>query len=159
MSIGKPDSLILQSLRDGLAMSALKLFVRRTHIRGGIDIKKRRIQATIGISLLLLVIMLLTAYASDVANRYYGPERYKPKNPQEVEILWKKPNRDFVVIADFQSRGESPEAIRKKAAQIGADAVIISILGGLYSYDEEWADNDRYSDTYNRITGTAIKYK
>ena len=103
--------------------------------------------------------MLLTACASDVANRYYGHERYKPKNPQDVEILWKKPNRDFVVIADFQSRGESPEAIRKKAAQIGADAVIISILGGLYSYDEEWADNDRYSDTYNRITGTAIKYK
>jgi len=103
--------------------------------------------------------MLLTACAIDVANRYYGTERYKSKDPQEVELLWKKPNRDFIVIADFQSRGESPEAIRKKAAQIGADAVIVSILGGFYSYAEQWAGDDRYSDTYSRITGTAIKYK
>ena len=43
------------------------------------------------------------------------------------------------MIADFQSRGESPEAVRKKAADIGADAVIISILGGYYSRSEEWA--------------------
>ena len=109
--------------------------------------------------LLLLFVIFISACAIDAANRYYGTVRYKPKDPQEVEILWKKPNRDFVVIADFQSRGESPEAIRKKAAQIGADAVIVSILGGFYSYDEQWAGNDRYSDTYSRITGTAIKYK
>ena len=109
--------------------------------------------------LLLLFVMFLVACATDVANRYYGTVRYEPKDPKEVEILWKKPNRDFVIIADFQSRGESPEAIRKKAAKIGADAVIVSILGGLYSHGEEWAGNDRHKDTYSRITGTAIKYK
>jgi len=119
---------------------------------------KRSVQPTIRISLLLFL-MFMTACASDVANRYYGTERYEPKDPKEVEILWKKPNRDFVIIADFQSRNESPEAIRKKAAQIGADAVIVSILGGYYSRNEEWAGNDRYKDTYTRITGTAIKYK
>ena len=109
--------------------------------------------------LLLLLVMFLAACATDVANRYYGTEKYKPKEPQDVEILWKKPDRDFFVIADFQSRGESPEAIREKAAKIGADAVIVSILGGLYSTSEQWAGDDRYSDTYSRITGTAIKYK
>lgn len=119
---------------------------------------KISVQPTIRISLLLFL-MFMTACATDVANRYYGTVRYEPKDPKEVEILWKKPNRDFVVIADFQSRGESPEAIRKKAAQIGADAVIVSILGGYYSYGEEWAGNDRYKATYSRIIGTAIKYK
>ena len=119
---------------------------------------ERNVQATIRISLLLFL-MFITACATDVANRYYGTMRYEPKDPKEVEILWKKPNRDFVVIADFQSRNESPEAIRKKAAKIGADAVIVSILGGHYSYSEEWAGSDRYKKTYSRITGTAIKYK
>lgn len=107
----------------------------------------------------LLIIVLLTSCATDVANRYYGTVKYQPKDPQEVEILWQKPNKDFLVIADFQSRGESPEAIREKAAQIGADAVIVTILGGFYSNNEEWAGKDRYKSTYSRITGTAIKYK
>jgi hypothetical protein len=102
---------------------------------------------------------MLVACATDVANRYYGTVKYPPKDPSEVELLWRRPPRDFVVIADFQSRGESPEAIRRKAADIGADAVIIAILGGYYSKSEEWAGSDRYADTYSRITGTAIKYK
>jgi hypothetical protein len=109
--------------------------------------------------LFLLSAMFLAACATDVANRYYGTKKYKAKEPQEVEILWKKPDRYFFVIADFQSRGESPEAIRKKAAKIGADAVIVAILGGYYSHDEQWADEDRHSNTYSRITGTAIIYK
>ena len=119
---------------------------------------KRRMKTIIGLSL-LSSIMLLTSCATDVANRYYGTVRYPPKNLQEVEILWQKPTRDFFVIADFQSRGEGPEAIREKAAQIGADAVIISILGGYYSRSEEWASYDSQGNTYSRITGTAIKYK
>lgn len=74
-------------------------------------------------------------------------------------MLWQRPAREFVVIADFQSRGESPKAMRKRAAKIGADAVIVAILGGLYETREQWAGNDRQSNTYSRITGTAIKYK
>jgi hypothetical protein len=85
--------------------------------------------------------------------------KYPPRDPAEVELLWQRPTKDFVVIADFQSRGESPEAVRKKAAEIGADAVIISILGGYYSRSEEWAGTDRNATTYSRITGTAIRYK
>ncbi|MBE0544652.1 MAG: hypothetical protein IH623_25205 [Verrucomicrobia bacterium] len=108
---------------------------------------------------LLVLASLLAGCATDVANRYYSAEKYPAKDPKEVELLWERPSREFTVIADFQSRGESPEAVRKKAAQIGADAVIISILGGLYNTSEQWAGSDSQGHTYSRITGTAIKYK
>lgn len=107
----------------------------------------------------LLVASLLGGCATDVANRYYAAEQYPPKDSKEVELLWHRPSREFIVIADFQSRGESPEAMRKRAAQIGADAVIVTILGGYYYRGEEWAGEDSQANTYSRITGTAIKYK
>jgi hypothetical protein len=108
---------------------------------------------------IILLLVALSGCARDVANRYYGGPTYPAKDSREVEILWRAPARDYVVIADFQSRGETPEDIREKAAKIGADAVIISILGGHYSRAEEWAAADRYQNTYSRITGTAVKYK
>lgn len=76
-----------------------------------------------------------------------------------MSILWERPTREFEVIADFQSRGESPEDLQEKAAAIGADAVIISVLGGHYSTSEQWAGNDRHSKSYSRITGTAIRFR
>lgn len=106
---------------------------------------------------IVLLCIFVTACASDVANRYYGTVKYPPKDPADVQLLRQSPTKDYVVIADFQSRGESPEAIRKKAADVGADAVIISILGGRYSRSEEWAGSE--ATTYSRITGTAIRYK
>jgi hypothetical protein len=109
--------------------------------------------------LLYSILLVIGGCATDVANRYYGNQRYAPKDPKEVELLWQRPNREFVVIADFQSRGESPEAMRKRAAEIGADAVIVAILGGYYHTGDEWAGKDSQGKTYTRITGTAIKYK
>lgn len=102
--------------------------------------------------------LLTSGCASDVANRYYAAQRLPPRPLTEVQILWQKPARSFTVLADFQSRGESPEDMRKKGAGIGADAVIVSLLGGNYSLKEEWADKDRQSHTYSRITATAIKF-
>src|ERR1700712_5769558 len=96
--------------------------------------------------------------ASDVANRYYASERLAPRPITEVQVLWGKPTQPFSVLADFQSRGESPDDMRKKGADIGADAVIVSLLGGQYSKSEEGADKDRYSTTYSRITATAIRF-
>ncbi|MCX5727113.1 MAG: hypothetical protein NT030_08145 [Candidatus Saganbacteria bacterium] len=121
----------------------------------GIDSK----HPTSGITILLLGMILLSSCVTDEANRYYGTQNYPPKNPSEVEILWQRPQREFDVIADFQSRGDKPISIRDKAAKIGADAVIISILGGYYSKSEKWAGRDRTGNTYRRITGTAIIYK
>lgn len=103
--------------------------------------------------------LLVSGCATDVANRYYAAEKFAERPVKEVELLWSRPTRPFVVIADFQSRGESPEDVRKKAAKIGADAVIISLLGGEYSLSEQWAGEDRRNHTYSRITGSAIRYK
>lgn len=113
----------------------------------------------LSVNVALLVLVLFSGCATDVANRYYGAQRYPPKDPKEVELLWQRPTRQFIVIADFQSRGEKPETMRKRAAKIGADAVIVVTLGGLYDWGEEWADSDKQAGTYTRITGTAIRYK
>jgi hypothetical protein len=109
--------------------------------------------------MLIMGALVITSCVSDVANRYYGNVRYSPKRAEEVEILQKRPSRDFTVIADFQSRGDTVAAMQEKAAQIGADAIIISILGGYYDSREQWAGEDRFGNTYSRITGTAIIYK
>ena len=112
----------------------------------------------LGRSSLALVALLLSSCATDVANRYYSAKQYAEKKPEQVQILSSNPSRPFEVIADFQSRGDTPESIRKKAAKIGADAVIIAGLGGVYARGEEWAGKDRNEGTYYRITGTAIVY-
>ena len=117
------------------------------------------IRKKLAIAITLMSILFLTACVSDVANRYYVDEVYQSKNANEVEILQAKPDRPFVVIADFQSRGESAEDLRRKAAEIGADAVIIVEVGGSYSRGEEWAHTDKYKDkNHSHILGTAIKF-
>ena len=97
--------------------------------------------------------------ATDVANRYYASEQYPERNSGDVELLSSRPKRPFTVIADFQSRNESRESIRKRAAKIGADAVIVTSLGGHYSFSDQWANNDSQSNTGSRMVATAIRYK
>lgn len=108
---------------------------------------------------LLAFVVALAGCASDVANRYYSAVQYPPKQQSEVQILNKRPARPFTVIADFQSRGEGPGAMQAKAAAVGADAVIITPLGGAYNRGDEWAGADSMSDTYSHLVGTAIKYQ
>ena len=109
--------------------------------------------------LAVTICLLSVGCATAVANRYYASTKYPPKNPQEVQILKQAPDRPYEVIADFQSRGESPKSVAKKAAKIGADAVIVVMLGGYYELGTEWANVDYQADTYTRINGTAIRYK
>ena len=124
---------------------------------------RRHVSERPGLLSFVIVLFLYASFISgcarDVANRYYGSVRYPPKATQDVHVFRKRPEREFTVIADFQSRGETIEDLREKAAQIGADAVIVSILGGYYDRNEQWAGEDRYGNTYSRITGTAIKFK
>ena len=109
--------------------------------------------------ILLLFVLSLLGCATDVANRYYLSERFPPKEKSDVLILYSKPNKPFIVIADFQSRGESASDLQEKAAGIGADAVIVTQVGGYYSRGEEWASQDRYKNEYHsHIVGTAIKF-
>lgn len=107
----------------------------------------------------LLIAISLAGCATDVANRYYASEKYAPKQVAQVELLRGRPTKPFIVIADFQSRGESAQSMRKRAAKIGADAIIVTNLGGYASLSTEWAGEDPYSNTYSRLIGTAIKYK
>jgi hypothetical protein len=105
-----------------------------------------------------LVIFVFCGCAQDVANRYYSSQRYAPKPAKDVALLFSAPGRPFTVIADLQSRNESPERMRKRAALIGADAIIVSPVGGLYRVSEEWAGSDNMSHSYSRLIGSAIKY-
>jgi hypothetical protein len=115
---------------------------------------------TIQVQALALVLMILVGgCARDVASRYYVSERYAAKDPKDVELFFRAPSRAFTVIADLQSRNESPEAMKKRAAKLGADAIIVSPLGGFYRLNEEWAESDRMANTYSRLVGCAIKYK
>jgi hypothetical protein len=50
---------------------------------------------------------IITGCVTDVANRYYADQTYAAKPVQDVHILSTKPKEPFIVIADFQSRGES----------------------------------------------------
>jgi hypothetical protein len=101
----------------------------------------------------------LVGCVSDEANRYYLTETLPPKNVKDVEVLREAPQRPYIVIADLQANHASIGYVRKRAAQIGADAVIVVPVGGYYSRDEVWAGKDRNSNTYTRMLATAIKYK
>ena len=107
----------------------------------------------------VLSVTVLTGCVSDQAHRYYATETYPPKDVKEVEVLHEAPTVPYEVIADFQARGASAKYMRKKAAMIGADAVIVGTYGGYRAKSDEWAGRDKHADSYSRITGTAIRYK
>ena len=107
----------------------------------------------------ITVSVVLSGCVSDQAARYYATERYPAKQEAEVELLWDAPTKAYTVIADFQARSASPEYMRREAAKIGADAVIVGTFGGYRSKRDQWAGQDRQADSYSRIVGTAIKYK
>jgi uncharacterized protein YbjQ (UPF0145 family) len=102
---------------------------------------------------------LVTGCVSDQAHRYYGAERFAAKPIEQVEVLHDIPDRPHDIIADFQARGASVKYMRKKAADIGADAVIVGFYGGYRARADEWASKDTYAKSYSRVTGTAIVYR
>lgn len=120
-----------------------------------------RIRPSVAVAFALLPVVLVgvSACVSDSAGRYYSDERYPEVDPTAVEVLRSEPQRPYIVIADFQARGADDDYMRKKAAAIGADAVIVSYLGGYRDRGDEWAGQDSQSQSYSRVTGTAIKYK
>lgn len=107
---------------------------------------------------IILICLFLASCATGEANRYYLKEKLPKKNIKDVEVLREAPTRPYIVIADFQAY-VNVKHMQKRAAEIGADAVIVTPTGGSYSTSEIWAENDRYSKTYTRLIATAIKYK
>lgn len=107
--------------------------------------------------LLMGVAAALSGCVTDQAYRtYVARGTYPAKSPSQVTVLYTKPVRDFIVIADLQARGNAVSDFREAAADLGADAVIISRLGGNVG-NTTWAEGNDGA-TYSRIVGTAIKY-
>ncbi len=78
---------------------------------------------------------------------------YEPTNPNDVEILVTRPERSFVELGTVTASRFAPQetakmhnAIRSKAAPLGANAVILS-SSGILPNGRQWA------------TGVAIRYK
>jgi len=108
----------------------------------------------VGISFLVPV----CGCAGDVANRYYGSARYDAVPVSEVQVLLAPPAEPFDIIADFQARNADARFMQKQAAEIGADAVIVTYLGGQVKFSQTWASQPD-NGTFSRIAGTAIRYK
>jgi hypothetical protein len=109
--------------------------------------------------LVMFSCLFLSGCATDVAGRYYANEKYPTKKTSEVEVLRAEPSRPYETIAEFQANNASFNYMRKRAAKIGADAVIVVPAGGWYSQNEVWAGNDSHSNSYTRLIGVAIRYK
>jgi hypothetical protein len=111
------------------------------------------------ILLLALSVTLFVGCSVDDAYRYYGSQKYPARPAKSVAILNEAPSQPYEVIADFQYRGASPNRMKTLAGNIGADAVIVTTLGGYYKRSDVWADKDSMADSFSRVVGTAIKYK
>jgi len=114
--------------------------------------------ALVRICLILTTAGMAGACASDQASRYFLSEKLAPRSVEQVVLLNAAPARRYEIIAEFQARGSSPETMRKKAAEVGADAVIVVLAGGYRATSSEWASDATYSSYYTRIIGTAIRY-
>ena len=108
---------------------------------------------------LLVIVIMVSGCAVGEANRYYLKDRFPAKDIKEVEVLKDKPSRPFDVMADLQASNVTYKYMQTRAAEIGADAVIVTCTGGWYSRSEVWADKDKYSNSCTGLIGTAIKYK
>ena len=118
------------------------------------------VKRTIGLYVTSLVLAsMLFSCATDEAARYYGDVEYASRPPEDVDILYAAPTRPYAVLADIQAYNVSPAHMQRRAAEIGADAVIIVPAGGAYSQSEVWAGQDRYHRTYTRLLATAIRYR
>ena len=113
----------------------------------------------LGLCLAVASVTVAGGCVYDEAHRYYADDVFAPREVDQVEVLYDAPLRPYEVIADFQARRASASYMRKEAAKIGADAVIVGTYGGYRSKSDEWASEDRHADSYTRITGTAIRYK
>lgn len=102
---------------------------------------------------------IFTGCATDQAHRYYLTEKLPSKSLEQVEILWAPPSRPYILVADYQSRGESAADMQKRAAADGADAVVVTLIGGSFVYITQDRPNPNPVSTFSRITGSAIIYK
>ena len=106
---------------------------------------------------------------STSTKQYLGGPTYPPSDPANIEILRTQPTRPHVRLGEVQAEpsGDSvgapqiEEAIRKAAAKLGADAVVIvydrtQVTGAFVS--GPWWGRSVNTVTGRVIIGVAIKY-
>lgn len=117
--------------------------------------------------LIILFVQLLGCAAietSDATHILVG-DRYPATEPESIEILFEKPDKEYLVIGMIESRGIgmwdeardmhlSMKALRTEAAKIGANAVLIKS-----SEQQITGISNGVTSTERRISGVAIRYK
>jgi hypothetical protein len=106
---------------------------------------------------------------STSSKQYLGGPIYGPSDPAQVQILRTEPTRPHVRLGEVTAQPSSDsvsvtkieEALRKAAAKIGADAVVITAdrtqIMGAYVSGPFWAPSVNQV-TGRIIIGVAIKY-
>ena len=98
--------------------------------------------------------------SGDGDNTRYGlSQPFAPRDPQEVEVLWEKPAEAYTVIGHFRSRGNNPKSLQKRAAKIGANAVIVTPLDVVSAKTDRQYRMPQPSFSHPRIAGEAIRYE
>jgi hypothetical protein len=89
-------------------------------------------------------------------------EEYPSRSDYEnIEVLESLPQREYTVVAEFETYGNSLASIRKQAARYGADAVFVAS----YSYYFTGATTELRNNSkqkkglHNESLCTAIKYR
>jgi hypothetical protein len=81
-------------------------------------------------------------------------------NRQGIEIIYDKPTREYILLADFECLNASHTTIRNKAAKYGADAVFVSSYSGSFiQTNEDLTSGSRSSGVNQHCFCSAIKYK
>jgi hypothetical protein len=124
------------------------------------------------LTLMPLAVVLVIAGCAQVTTRSYrflGAPEPPPTDPSQVEILRRPPLRRFERLGriDAEPQGENVDnekieaAIRKEAAKMGADAVIIGFQGERptgFSIQGFPGDAEARREMGRVIVGTAIKF-
>ena len=108
---------------------------------------------------LVLAIFVLAGCASDQAARYFADEHYPPRPDDQVQVLDAAPPQPYTLLAELQARDMPTSDMRHWAAKLGADAIIVTRLGGQKARSDVWASEDTQGTTAaSRVAGIAIKY-
>lgn len=71
---------------------------------------------------------LATVGCMSSSTRIYAIYPAKPSDRvEEIEILTQKPEKPYIIVADFQLSSASEHTIRKMAGRYGADAVLVAV--------------------------------
>ena len=109
---------------------------------------------------------LVSCYRPAGYNFYPGAPRLAPTNPANVELLRHEPKREHIRLGEVwmqpdpgMSRGYVEGMLQEKAAQMGADALVIVVdryfrEGVVFNY---WTGPHGYYERH--IVGVAISYR